>query len=131
MIIVACGPTSSSAAKSTAYDTDIVELLVRSGSWTLSAAVAEDSTRRTPNRTGWSNRASGKQVATTAAPATMTAVTYNRATPDSGFVNGPVGRWRSNAHPSPPSAATRALDRRTRHDGEPSGAESLPGRRRA
>ena len=31
--IVACGPMRRSDAKSTAYDTDIVELLVRSGSW--------------------------------------------------------------------------------------------------
>ena len=64
---------SSSDAKSTAYDTDIVELLVISGSWTLSAAVADDSTSSARNSTGWSNRASGRQTASTAAPATMTA----------------------------------------------------------
>jgi hypothetical protein len=52
MIIVACGPTRRSDAKSTAYDTDIVELLVRSGSWTLSVAVADDRIRSTANRIG-------------------------------------------------------------------------------
>src|SRR5262245_36375328 len=47
--IVALAPSRSSEAKSTAYDTDIVEPLVVSGSVTLSADASDDRRRRTPN----------------------------------------------------------------------------------
>ena len=50
--IVSCGPSSSSDAKSTAYDTDIVEPPVVSGRCTLSAAVAVESSIRAMNRNG-------------------------------------------------------------------------------
>ena len=56
--IVSCGPSSSSDAKSTAYDTDIVEPLVVSGRCTFNAAVIDESTSRPMNSTGCANVAS-------------------------------------------------------------------------
>ncbi len=40
------GPRRSSAAKSTAYDTDMVEPLVESGRLTLNADASDEQTRR-------------------------------------------------------------------------------------
>ena len=54
--IVSCGPSSSSDAKSTAYDTDIVDPLVVSGSVTFRAAAADDSSVRTTKSSGSSTR---------------------------------------------------------------------------
>ena len=50
--IAASAPTRRSAAKSIAYDTDIVAPLVVSGRLTLNADAAEESTRRTRTRSG-------------------------------------------------------------------------------
>src|ERR1700730_13652336 len=48
--IVASAPSSSSAAKSTAYDTDMVEPLEVSGRVTFNADASEETTSRTPKR---------------------------------------------------------------------------------
>src|SRR3954470_18957890 len=61
--IVSCGPSSSSDAKSTAYDTDIVDPLVVSGRWTFNAAVADDSTSSAMNRNGCWKLACGSDTA--------------------------------------------------------------------
>ena len=74
-IIVPCGPMSSNDAKSTAYDTDIVELLVRSGRCTLRTAVADERITRTISSNGLSSWISGRHVANTTRPTRMTPVT--------------------------------------------------------
>ena len=51
-IIVWSAPSSSSAAKSTAYDTDIVDPLDASGRLTLSAEASDEQASRNANRTG-------------------------------------------------------------------------------
>src|SRR5262249_44914058 len=53
-IIVSFGPSSNSDAKSTAYDTDIVEPLVASGRLTLSPDAIEEKTRKVTNSAGLS-----------------------------------------------------------------------------
>src|SRR5689334_7526190 len=74
--IVACGPSSSSAAKSTAYDTDIVEPLVVIGSVTLSAAEADAMATSATNSTGCCEMSTrGRHTAITMAPAAMTDAT--------------------------------------------------------
>ena len=50
--IVSSAPSSSSAAKSTAYDTDIVDPLVVSGRLTLSAEAIDEQSRRPRKRLG-------------------------------------------------------------------------------
>src|SRR5581483_1584334 len=50
--IVSFGPSSRSAAKSTAYDTDIVDPLVASGRLTLRAEASEEKTSSAANSTG-------------------------------------------------------------------------------
>ena len=49
--IVASAPSSSSEAKSTAYDTDMVEPLVVSGRLTLKADASDERSRSAANRT--------------------------------------------------------------------------------
>ena len=53
MSIVSCGPSSSSEAKSTAYETDIVEPLAVSGSDTFSDAESDESTSSAAKSSGW------------------------------------------------------------------------------
>src|SRR5215210_8058995 len=77
--IVSFGPRSSSDAKSTAYDTDMVEPLRASGSFTLNTDVTEDSVSRRRNSHIWSNVLTGRNVTRTAAPSTMTAQTKSLA----------------------------------------------------
>ena len=75
--IVSCGPRSSSDAKSTAYDTDIVEPLVVSGSVTLSAAVADDEREQRRRTAPAASEVGVRQARAPAAPrpTTMTAAT--------------------------------------------------------
>ena len=62
-IIVSFGPSSSSDAKSTAYETDIVDPLRASGRFTLKTEVIDDSTSRTRNSHGDSKVLTGKKHA--------------------------------------------------------------------
>ena len=73
--IVSCGPRSSSEAKSTAYDTDIVDPLVVSGSVTLRAALAVARASSARKRSGCSKAACGRPMNNRPAPTTITAVT--------------------------------------------------------
>jgi hypothetical protein len=50
--MVSSAPSSSSAAKSTAYDTDIVEPLLARGRLTLNADASDDSTNNAANSEG-------------------------------------------------------------------------------
>src|SRR3989442_1143357 len=71
-IIVAWGPSRSSAAKSTAYETDIVDPLLASGNDTLKADVNADTTSRPTNNQGFSNVMFGRLNARTTAAAAIT-----------------------------------------------------------
>ena len=71
-------PSISSAAKFTAYESDMVDALRGSGSVTLSTELADERTRSDANSSGWSLD-TGRTVATMAAPAAMTAQTNRRA----------------------------------------------------
>src|SRR5579885_2830581 len=72
--IVSFAPSSSSDAKSTAYEMDIVDQLVASGRLTLSAEATDEQTSSTRNMTGWL-RTRGALKAATSTPATQTADT--------------------------------------------------------
>src|SRR6185312_1092020 len=76
--IVASAPIISSAAKSTAYDTDIVEPLLASGRLTFSAEAIDEQSSRVRNSSGcaieW-----GANTTSTIAPAASTVPTYTRA----------------------------------------------------
>src|ERR1700754_4454492 len=76
--IVSSAPSSSSAAKSTAYDTDIVEPLVASGRLTLKADASEERTSSERNNPGLVI-VRGAKTASTKAPAVRTAPTKSRA----------------------------------------------------
>ena len=76
--IVSSAPSSSSAAKSTAYDTDIVEPLRASGRLTLSAEASDEQPSRTANSSGFAI-ACGTNTTSVSAPAARTAPTYSRA----------------------------------------------------
>src|SRR5262249_46293091 len=84
--IVSCGPRSSSDAKSTAYETDIVEPLVISGRWTFSAAVADDSTSSAMNSNGCSNFAWGTDTTSSPMLTAITLATKTRAATGSCFI---------------------------------------------
>src|SRR5690242_10618873 len=74
--IVACGPRSSSDAKSTAYDTDIVEPLVVIGSVTFRAADADATATSATKSTGCCEMSTfGRHTAIAIAPATITDAT--------------------------------------------------------
>ena len=70
-IIVSFGPSRRSAAKSTAYETDIVEPLVVSGRLTLKAEVIEETRRSAVKSVGF-EMACGRNTASTTAPAAST-----------------------------------------------------------
>jgi hypothetical protein len=80
--IVSLGPSNSSAAKSTAYETDIVEPLLASGRLTLKAEVMADVASSTTNSVRLWNWDRGPRNTTSMAPTVMVAPTYKRA--DSG-----------------------------------------------
>ena len=67
-IIVSFGPSSSSDAKSTAYDTDIVEPLRASGRVTLKTEVTDDSASSSRKSHGDSKVFSGKNATSRPAP---------------------------------------------------------------
>src|SRR5688500_5513956 len=77
--MVSLGPRSSSAAKSTAYDTDIVEPLLASGRLTLNADVIADVSRRTTKSGRLLKSERGPSNTTSVAPIAIVAPTYSRA----------------------------------------------------
>src|SRR5579863_7127271 len=72
--MVSFAPSSSSAAKSTAYDTDIVDPLAASGRLTFSAEASDEKARSAANRIGCAITC-GPNTVTVMAPATSTAPT--------------------------------------------------------
>ena len=64
--IVSSAPSSSSAAKSTAYDTDIVEPLVASGRLTFSADAMDEKSSSARKRPGLGDGVRGEQDTTSA-----------------------------------------------------------------
>src|SRR5476649_807660 len=76
--IVSFAPRSSSAAKSTAYDTDIVDPLEASGRLTLSAEASDEQHSSTVNSTGFTI-VCGTNTTSVSAPAASTAPTKSRA----------------------------------------------------
>src|SRR5690349_6649825 len=77
--MVSFGPSSSNAAKSTAYDTDIVEPLLASGKLTLNAEVMADVSRRSAKSGRSLNSECGPSHTTRRAPIAIVAPTYKRA----------------------------------------------------
>src|ERR1043165_6183866 len=73
-IIVSLAPSSSSAAKSTAYDTDMVEPLLAIGRRTLSADASEEHASNIANSSGFAIEC-GANIARMSAPAAITAAT--------------------------------------------------------
>src|SRR5690349_18894259 len=71
-IIVSFAPSSSSDAKSTAYDTDIVEPLRASGRFTLKTEVIDESSNSSRNSDGERNEFNGKNATSSTAPTAMT-----------------------------------------------------------
>src|SRR5687768_18136300 len=88
--IVSCGPSRISAAKSTAYDTDMVDPLLVSGRLTLKAELITERNRRRVKRKGCSKVARGAKRTATSAPAIITAETYMRAASGSDLIRVPV-----------------------------------------
>src|SRR5439155_27364554 len=70
--IVSSAPSNSSAAKSTAYDTDIVEPLDASGRLTLRAEASDEQPSRNANNSGFAIPC-GQNVRSVSAPAASTA----------------------------------------------------------
>src|ERR1700754_3626620 len=87
--IVSSAPSSSSAAKSTAYDTDIVEPLLASGRLTLKAEASDDRTRSAAKSPGLTI-ARGANPTSTTAPAVRTEPTKGRAGRGRSFIT-PAG----------------------------------------
>src|SRR5207248_9330710 len=84
--IVSFAPSISSAAKSTAYDTDIVEPLVASGSLTFRADASDEQPSRIANRSGFAIEC-GANIPRTIAPAASTAPTKRRAPTGRSFID--------------------------------------------
>src|SRR5262245_11862060 len=76
--IVSSAPSRTSAAKSTAYDTDIVDPLLASGKLTLKADASDESSSSAV-KSGRFAIARGTNTASTTAPAVRTAATNSRA----------------------------------------------------
>src|SRR3954464_13235318 len=70
-IIVSFGPSSSSDAKSTAYETDIVEDRRASGRFTLKTDVIDDSSSSVTKSSGLPTKCVGKNAANRIAPTAM------------------------------------------------------------
>jgi hypothetical protein len=77
-IIVRSGPSSSSDAKSTAYDIDSVERIGASGRPTFSAEASDEKPRKNANSIGFAIEW-GAQAISVPAPAASTAPTKSRA----------------------------------------------------
>ncbi len=88
--IVWFAPRMSSAAKSTAYDTDIVDSLATSGSVTFSADARDEQASSATNSTG-SAMVRGAKNAATSPPAVSTAPTYTRAAVGRSFISSAGG----------------------------------------
>src|SRR5690349_16683644 len=73
--IVSFGPSSSSDAKSTAYETDIVEDRRASGRFTLKTDVIDESSSSPKNSHGLPTNFVGKNAASSTAPIAMIAST--------------------------------------------------------
>src|SRR2546425_9964277 len=84
-IIVSLAPRSRSAAKSTAYDTDIVDPLVASGSLTFRAEASDEQPSKITNRSGFAIEC-GANIPRTIAPAASTAATNSRAATGRSFI---------------------------------------------
>src|SRR5579872_3781425 len=84
--IVSFAPRRSSAAKSTAYDTDIVEPLAASGRLTFSADASDEKPSSTAKSTGCA-MVCGPNTAITTAPAASTAPTYSCAAIGRSFID--------------------------------------------
>src|SRR6185436_10551014 len=84
--IVSFGPSSSSDAKSTAYDTDIVEPLRASGSVTLNTDVNDDRVSNIRKTSGDANVLKGKNRTRRTAPAAITALTKSLAGSGRAFI---------------------------------------------
>src|SRR5688572_28913353 len=95
--IVSFGPSSSSDAKSTAYDTDIVDPERASGSVTLKTEVTDDSVSSTRNGTGEATTPNGKNAASSSAPSAITRQTNSRAPSGSAFMRRPPVRGDASA----------------------------------
>src|SRR3954470_11887077 len=74
-IIVSFGPSSSSDAKSTAYETDIVEERRASGRFTLNTEVIDERSSSTRNSHGRTNTVVGRNAPSRIAPIPMIAQT--------------------------------------------------------
>src|SRR5437762_10514420 len=85
-IIVSFGPSSRSEAKSTEYETDMVEPLRASGSLTLNTDASEDRTTRSRNSQGEAKDLRGKNATRRAAPRPTTAHTKTLAVRGSAFI---------------------------------------------
>ncbi len=70
--IVSCGPSSSSEAKSTAYDTDIVDDRRASGRLTLKTEVTDDSASSSRNSSLLPVNGTGKNFNSSTAPTATT-----------------------------------------------------------
>src|SRR5437763_5313561 len=90
--MVSFAPSNSNAAKSTAYETDMVDPPEASGRLTFSADASEEQSSRPMKMPGWLIEW-GKKMAMTAAPATMTPATYRRAASGSSLISD----WTSSA----------------------------------
>src|SRR5688572_31316920 len=73
--IVSSGPSSSSDAKSTAYETDIVDPLRAIGRLTLKTDVIDESASSSRNSHGDRSVSTGKKTTSSPAPSAMTAPT--------------------------------------------------------
>src|SRR4051812_5376221 len=78
-IIVSLGPSSRSDAKSTAYETDIVDLLRASGRVTLKTDVTDESVSSSRNSPRCENGRAGNCATRTQTPNTMRPHTNSRA----------------------------------------------------
>src|SRR5262249_10571218 len=87
--IVSSAPSRSSAAKSTAYDTDIVDPLLASGRLTLNAEASDDNSSNAKKSVGCAIDRGANNTSTTA-PAVRTAPTKSRAAIGRSFIT-PAG----------------------------------------
>ena len=86
-IIVSFGPSSSRDAKSTAYETDMVDPLRASGRLTLNTEVIDDKSRSRRKIQGDLNEFAGKKETSSTAPTAMTLQTKTFAGSGRVFIN--------------------------------------------
>src|SRR4029079_14838693 len=88
--IVSLGPSSSSDAKSTAYDTDIVDERRASGRLTLKTDVIDESSNIRKNSGSFEVFAPGRNFTSSTAPTPMIVHTYTRAATGRDFTRRPT-----------------------------------------